>query len=74
MKGWSLRPGDVVAVRDRRLGRWRRAEVMSVNVLLRLFTARAGNVWFSEETIHPANVRPVRLVYCRACDAMRRAA
>ncbi len=73
MRHWTPRAGDVVAIRDQRLGRWRRATVVSVNPFLRLFTAKAGNVWFSEEVIHPAVVRPVRLVYCRACE-MRRAA
>lgn len=71
---WMPRPHEIVAVFDRRLQRWRRAQIVAVNVLQRLYTAKAGNVWFSEEAVHPRNIRPIRLVYCRRCDALRRAA
>ncbi len=74
MRHWTPRAGDVVAIRDQRLRRWRRATVVSVNPFLRLFTAKAGNIWFSDEIIHPRFIRPVQLVYCSRCSEMRRAA
>ena len=74
MTRWDPKVGEMISVWDRRLKRWREAEVMAVNLLQRLFTAKAGNVWFSDEVIHPAVVRPVRLVYCRRCSETRRAA
>jgi hypothetical protein len=70
-----LRPGDVVAVYDHHTHRWTAATIKVVNRAKGLFTAWTSNhVTLGELPICSAFVRPVRLVYCRQCSEMRRAA
>lgn len=70
---YGLRPGHVVSVRDERLNRWRRGIVRAVNIVQMEFAVQVGNVWIRNR-LSPDYIRLVRLVYCRRCSEMRRAA